>query len=131
VVDDRNATLTGPWIPSSAVGRWVGAGYRHDNDARDGRATARFEARLPESGRYEVRLAYTAHENRASNLPVAVHHAEGIETIELNQRLPPPIDGLFISLGTFEFSRGLPAAVVVSNRETDGHVVIDAVQWLP
>ncbi len=48
----------------------------------------------------------------------------------VNQKQPPAIDGLFVSLGEFEFSADSPAAVVVSNRDTDGHVIVDAVQWL-
>ena len=48
----------------------------------------------------------------------------------MNQRQPPPIDGLFLSLGTYDFTAEQPAAVVISNAGTDGYVVIDAVQWL-
>jgi hypothetical protein len=49
----------------------------------------------------------------------------------VNQKPAPPIDGLFTSLGTFEFASGEPAAVVISNAGADGYVIVDAVQWLP
>jgi hypothetical protein len=130
VVDDAQALLEGAWAHSSAVGQWVGAGYRHDNNQRDGEASARFEARLPEPGHYEARLAYSFHENRASNTRVEVLHARGREVLSINQKSRPPIDGLFISLGVYEFTPGQPAVVLVSNEAANGYVVIDAVQWL-
>ena len=42
----------------------------------------------------------------------------------------PPIDDLFVSLGVFEFSADQPAAIVITNRDTNGYVIIDGVQWL-
>ncbi|MCB1237970.1 MAG: hypothetical protein KDM91_23085, partial [Verrucomicrobiae bacterium] len=54
-----------------------------------------------------------------------------VARVPLNQRAKPPIDGRFVSLGVFPFSKENPAAVVVTNRGTDGFVVIDAVQFLP
>ncbi len=131
VVDDAEAKLTGQWTESSSVRPWVGTGYRHDSNARDGKATARFETRLPRAGRYEVRLAYTPNDNRASKIPVTVQHRSGEQTVAVNQKLKPPIDDLFVSLGVFDFGADQPAAVVVSNQGADGHVIIDAVQWLP
>jgi len=130
VVDDTQAKVTGDWSESRAAGKWLGNSYRHDNNARDGQANARFEARLSAPGRYEVRLAYTPNRNRASNVAVEVQHANGRQTVVVNQQQSPPIDGLFVSLGVFEFAADQPAAVIVSNRDADGHVIIDGVQWI-
>jgi hypothetical protein len=131
VVDDSKAALTGNWIESTSIAPWIGSAYRHDNNARDGQSAARFEAKLPTSGRYELRLAYTSQGNRASRVPVEVHHAAGMQMVVINQKHSPPIGGLFISLGAFDFNSEQTAAVVVSNRDADGYVIIDAVQWLP
>jgi hypothetical protein len=131
VVDDSRARVTGTWIESSAISPFVGSSYRHDDDVRDGQSTARFEAALPKPGRYEVRVAYSPHGNRASRVAVEVQHAGGTERVVLNQRQTPPIDGLFASVGIFEFAEGQTAVVTVSNRGADGYVIIDAVQWLP
>jgi hypothetical protein len=130
VVDDTQAVWTGTWSVSTAIHPWVGTGYRHDGDTRDGQANALFEARLPKPGRYEVRLAYSSHSNRASRVPVTIHHAHGRDTVPVDQRQPPPVDNLFLSLGQFAFDAAQPASVSISNRDTDGHVIIDAVQWL-
>jgi hypothetical protein len=130
VVDDSKAIVTGTWKEGTAASAWVGASYRHDGNTRDGRATARFETRLPKSGRYEVRLGYTSNGNRSSRVAVEVHHASGRSTVQVNQQQAPSLDGLFVSLGTFEFIAEQPAMVSLSNAAADGYVVIDAVQWL-
>lgn len=129
VVDDEQAQLSGNWGESRAAKKYVGDGYRHDNNARDGKCSARFEAKLPKSGKYEVRLAAPPNNNRASNARVEIEHAKGTATIAISEKAPP-IDGLWISLGTHEFTAGKPAVVTVSNKEADGYVVIDAVQWV-
>ena len=77
----------------------------------------------------EVRLAYTPNKNRATNVPVTIKHSDGLANVNVDQTKIPPIDGLFISLGKFRFERF--GEVTVSNKGTDGYVVIDGVQWLP
>ncbi len=131
VVDDAKAEFAGDWPNSGAQGKWVDGGYRHDENARQGEKTAVFKAALPEVGRYEVRLAYSVSSNRATNALVTVRHAEGETETRVNQRQDPPIDGLFISLGTFRFMREEPAIVTVSNTGADGYVIADAVQFIP
>ena len=129
VVDDTQAELKGPWVGSASVGPFVGGGYRHDGDGNKGAMTATFAARLPKAGRYEVRVSYTAHSNRASGVPVAVRHTGGESAVMVDQKKAPAIDKAWHSVGTFEF--GESAAVVIGNQETAGYVVIDAVQFLP
>lgn len=131
VVDDSAARVSGNWKSSRAAATWIGESYRHDENARDGRATARFVAQLPAAGRYEVRLAYTPHANRSSKTAVEIEHATGLETRTINQRQTPSLDNQFITLGVFEFAQDKPAAIVISNRDADGYVIIDAIQWLP
>lgn len=126
VVDDSEAEKQGFATDSTAASPYVDRGYAHDGNAEKGRQSAVFKATLPSSGRYEVRIAYTALANRASNVPVKV----GGKTVTVNQRKAPVIDGLFQSLGVFDFPE-TSASVIISNEGTDGHVIIDAVQWLP
>jgi hypothetical protein len=130
VLDDDAAVRSGNWQPSSANARFVGNGYLHDGNARDGLASARFETVLPESGTYEVRLSWPPNANRASRVPVTVTHADGESSLTVNQRERPPVDGLFHSLGQFRFEASVPARVTVSTAGADGHVILDAVQWV-
>ncbi len=78
-----------------------------------------------------MRLAYAPGENRAASARVIVRHAAGVAELRVDQRKTPPIDGLMIELGVFSFKKSLPAEVEVRNDGADGHVIADAVQWLP
>lgn len=127
VIDDAQAELTGDWTSSTAIGGFVGAGYRHDGNADKGRKSAKFTAKLDKPGRYTVRIAATPNANRATNVPVMVATAEGDRTVSINQRKNPDIDGFHV-VGEFQLT---PAATVtISNAGTDGYVIIDAVQFL-
>lgn len=130
VVDDLQAEKKGSWHSSGAAKKYVGHGYHHEDKAADGNSTVTFEATLPEAGKYEVRLAYPQNNNRASNVPVTIHHAGGAETVSVDQTKTPPIDDLFLSLGEFEFAGDAPAKVTIVNKDTNGYLVIDAVQWI-
>ena len=131
VVDDEQATRHGHWISSSANGGYVGTGYHHDRDQRDGANIARYEAKILKAGTYEVRLSYPPNINRSSRVQVEIIHANGSKVEWINQKKMPDIDSLFVSLGEYNFSDTKPAAVIVSNAGANGYVVVDAVQWLP
>ncbi len=130
-VDDAEAELTGFSDLSTSVSPYVGNAYRHDGNANKGGQSARFPLPIAQAGHYEIRLSYTPHPNRASNVPVAIHHDEGATRLRIDQRKTPSINRLWISLGKFALSPGDGAQVEVANADTDGFVVIDAVQALP
>lgn len=131
VLDDRAAERTGSWNSSAGSGRYVGAGYLHDGNEEKGAKSARFSFVPPKPGVYQVLMTVAAAPNRATNVPVTIHAADGPHTVVLNERLAPPADRPFKLLGAFRFEAGKPAAVEISNRGTDGYVVVDAVQLLP
>ncbi len=131
VVDDESAVRVGFEPLSNSIGPFVGTGYRHDGNANKGQQTATFTPDLPAAGAYEVRIAYTANPNRATNVPVSVVHAAGTKELVVDQRKPTKFDGAFASLGTFRFEKGKSGSVQIGTAKTDGYVVIDAVQWLP
>lgn len=128
VVDDRHATLSGKWKPSSANDNYIDAGYLHNDNQRDEATHATFETPLVD-GLYEVRLSYPPNRNRATNVPVEITHAGGEAALTVNQRQPPPIDDTFLSLGRFPFSGN--AVVSIGTSGTDGYVIVDSVQFLP
>lgn len=131
VVDDADAKQVGTWKHSKSIRTYVGDGYLHDLDEAKGDKTLTFDPELPETGTYEVRLAYTPGENRAAKVPVTVFSADGEKTIDVNERETPPIEGRFTSLGQYRFERGGQSFVIVANTGTKGHVVADAIQFLP
>ncbi|MFZ4766550.1 MAG: sulfatase-like hydrolase/transferase [Roseimicrobium sp.] len=121
----------GPEVDPSNLGDPIEGSVHHDNNTDQGQKSARFEIKMPQAGRYEVRLAYTASPNRASNVPVTIESAEGAKAVIVNQKLTPKIAGHFISLGTFSFAAGKPALITIRNDGTDGYVAVDAVQLVP
>ncbi len=127
VVDDDKAELTGTWTFGSVIGPFVELGYRHDGNADKGAKSARFKATL-RPGRYEVRVAYPSADNRAKAVPVVVRHAGGETRVSLDQT-KAGTHGSFTTLGTFAFDG--PAVVEIGNAGTTGHVILDAVQFLP
>src|SRR5262249_6540586 len=113
------------------TGTYIGRGYSHDLDAGKGEKTLTFQPELPASGQYEVWLAYAPGTNRAAAVPVTVFSADGEKTVIVNMRQEPPIDGRFLSLGQSHLERSGEGFVIVANEGTKGHVVADAVVFLP
>ncbi len=127
VVDDREVAYVGSWSTSRVLRPFVDEGYRHDGNTGKGVKQATFRVSIA-PGCYEVRVSYTSGSNRASNVPIVVRHSEGAATLRLDQRQTPS-DPPFHSLGYYEFSE--LATIVIGTDETDGHVIVDAIQLLP
>ncbi len=131
VLDDSEAVLKGFDSTGHTTPGYVGDGYRHDGNQGKGAMSARFTPDLPTAGRYRVAVSYGENANRATNVPVTVRHARGEATVLVNQKLKPKGDGPFHVVGIFEFVAGRDGWVEIGNAGTDGHVIVDAVQWLP
>jgi hypothetical protein len=130
VLDDADATLTGFGSHGTTASPFLGTGYLHDSDADKGLQKAVFKTKLPESGTYEVRIGYSALGNRATNVPVTIRSADGEKTVTLNERKKGSVEGFLEPVGQFRFEAGQEAIVEISNKGTDGHVIVDAVQWV-
>ncbi len=131
VVDDEQAVFSGFGMSGHTTSPFVALGYRHDGNEGKGGQTARFPVKVPADGKYEVRVGYSQNGNRATNVPVKITHAGGFAEVKVNQRKVAPIDKLFQPLGTYEFKAGKEYSVEISNKDTDGHVIVDAVQLMP
>jgi hypothetical protein len=130
VVDDEKAKRIGFESVGTTVSPYVGIHYRHDSDTEKGNQSIRFTARFEKPGKYEVRIAYGANANRATNVPVTITHAGGESVVKVNQRKQPSIDRMFESVGTYEFAADKEYTVEITNKDTDGFVIADAVQWI-
>lgn len=131
VIDDSHATRVGRWSKSTVVKSYVGDGYLTDDNDKSEIKTLAFHPEIPESGKYEVRFAYSSATNRATNVPVTIFSADGSETIKVDERKSPPILNHFISLGQHNFEKGGQGFVSVSNEATDSYVIANAVQFVP
>jgi hypothetical protein len=128
--DDEAARHVGNWMPGSLVSTPnIGHGYVHDGAAADGQAALVFAQQLP-AGSYDVFLLYPPHTNRATNAPVTLTAPGAAEkTIRINQRVADALGGA--SLGQVQLSQPGRVEVRLANREAGGHVVADAVAFVP
>ncbi|MEW6303370.1 MAG: FAD-dependent oxidoreductase [Verrucomicrobiota bacterium] len=129
VVDDDKAKVSGKWTAGEGLKGYVGKHYLYAGKGAP--ASITYEFTVPKTGNYEVRVSYGMHENRASNTPVVIRSAEGEKTVRINQKKAPPLEKGFISVGTYRFEAGKPAAVAITNDGVDGNAHADAVQLLP
>ena len=128
VADDTAAERIGQWVESTSVQGYVGDGYIHDENAGKGNKSVHFRIPIESAGIHEAFLAYTPASNRSERVPVHIRHGDGESTVHVNQKLKPPVDGSFISLGRFEFEPEVDARIAVSTEGSgDGVVIADAV----
>jgi hypothetical protein len=131
VIDDTEAKVVGVWKHSRSVGSFIGEGYLSDNNLDKGEKTVTFSPVIPQSGRYDVRLAYSYFHDRADNVRITVFHADGEDTVYVDETQVPPIDGRFVSLGKYRFEKDGAGYVLLTNEGTTKFVTVDALQLLP
>lgn len=126
VVDNTDATTRGPWVTSSSSSSRVGFDYLHDNHDNKGECIAMYDTTLPAAGRYRVVLRWPPHPNRATNTRVIVFDATGKRHQKTVDQRDPESKGR-AELGIFDFSDR--AKVEITNVDSDGYVIADAVQF--
>jgi hypothetical protein len=131
VIDAGEAKQIGRWVTSTYARPYVLDGYVHDGNDGKGQKSIVFTPHVPDAGTYEVRIAYVPFSNRATNTSVTITTPQGSKAILINQRLAPEIDDLFHTLGEFQLPAGRKTNIIIENKDTDGYVVVDAVQLLP
>lgn len=126
VVDDDAAKFTGKWTLGAGLTPFIGAGYRYAQAKEE--AAARYEIAVPAAGKYELRLAWVGHENRATRASCTLERpGQRPLKLRLNQREDSDDPQGFHSLGQFDFPAGT-ASVILSTEGADGFVHADAVQ---
>jgi len=126
-LDDTEADAVGYWSESTHKAPFFCRGYSTDENREKGARALVFHPKA--TGRFEIRLAYVAYANRASNVPITVSHVEGKTKSIVDQRLEPPLDGRFVSLGTHRLDAA--STIRVDTTGTDGYVIVDGLQLLP
>lgn len=134
VLDDTSAKLEGEWTHSTNFKPSIGSGYvfSGSKDARgDGKATATFRIKVPESGLYQVMMAYSAHETRANNVPVTISNGSSETILTVDQTTPLPAGEHFRMIGMAELNADVETVIQINNADTTGFVIVDALQLLP
>lgn len=127
-VDDIEAEHNGPWRKSTQRSNHVGSSYLADDNQQTGSFTIKWKAILPKPGAYEVRVSYGGGEGLAKTAPYRIRHAEGETQLSIDQSQNPTIGNLWFPLGRFHFKS--TAEVTLSNKDAQGWVIADAVQFV-
>lgn len=136
VLDDSTAKLTGNWTASTNFKPHIGKGYMFNGQMNsklkgDGKSTATFQFKVPKSGNYRLSMAYSAHSSRATNVPVTVTSGSRKQQVTVDQTQPLPFGQRFQFVGNVQLENGVETSITVSNNQTVGFVIIDALQLIP
>lgn len=129
VLDNEQAELKGEWSHSSGFKPHIGTGYLHDGKRADGQSVATFHFKATKPGRYELRMAYSAHETRATKVPLTIESGGRTAQLTVDQTMPLPAGEAFRSIGSVALDGD--STIIIRNADTDGFVIVDALQLLP
>lgn len=130
VLDDAQAELKGPWSRSSNFKPHIGTGYLHDDARGDGLSSAIFRFKAPKAGKYDLRMAYSAHETRATQAPLTIQNGEKSIKLPLDQTQPLPAGEAFRSIGKIDLQKEIETTITLRNAGTNGFVILDALQLI-
>ena len=136
VLDDANAKLKGNWSHSTNFKPHIGHGYvfsgeKDSTSKGDGSSTATFTFKAPKTGRYQLFMAYSAHETRAKNVPVTVSSGPHNKDIMVDQTIPLPRGKHFRQIDMVDLEADVETVIQITNAETVAFVILDALQLLP
>ncbi len=136
VLDDANAMLTGEWSHSTNFKPHIGNGYLYSGKPGiktkgDGSTSATFRINVPKSGEYQLLMSYSAHETRATNVPVIVICGSQEKEFTVDQTKPLPSGQHFKFIGNVQLESGVETMITISNSQTAGFIILDAMQLLP
>ena len=115
--------IVGDWPTSTNVFGYYYSGYR-PNAPGNGSERLTWRVDIPVAGSYEVFAWWTAAEDRATNAPFSVAHADGSTIVRVDQTLG---GSRWQSLGVYRFDEG--SASVALTDDANGYVVADAVRF--
>jgi hypothetical protein len=136
VLDDAQAKLSGTWTRSTNFKPYIEAGYIFcgENDSKskgDGKTTATFRFQVSTSGRYQVLMSYSAHVSRAKHVPVIVSSGADRKSFAVDQTKPLPLGKHFRPVATVDLQADADTVIEITNADTTGFVIVDALQLLP
>ena len=85
---------------------------------------------MPESGIYQLLLAYSPHETRAERVPIEVSSGPQSAHFAFDQTEPLPADSRFRLVGEVSLVQGEDTVITISDDGARGFVTVDALQLL-
>ncbi len=131
-VDPRTRTNSLLWLlppdPPAALGQDLGRHLvRAVADRQSDQWLSVTLAEIP----YHVLMAYSAHETRARQVPVIISNGSNEVKLTVDQTKPLPAGEHFQPIGTAELSANAEAIIRISNTDTTGFVIVDALRLVP
>lgn len=117
----------GAWQLAENSTRNHGRNYLHDMGGAKGSMRVRFYPQLPESGYYDVFLWYPPIEGASTSVPVDISFLGGQAREMINQTDQP---GQWHRIGQWRFEEGAAGSITISNADTQGIVLVDAVKFV-
>lgn len=90
---------------------------------------ATFKLPITEDGNYQISLLYKPGADRASNVPVAIDHADGIAKVAWSMKKGSKF-GFAVPVGTYRFVASESNTVTLSTAGVDGKVIVDSVAFV-
>ncbi len=125
--DTSHVTLLGSWTTSTSNPYYYADNYIHDGNTSKGSKSVVFTPDIQLTGTYGVYAWWTEGTNRASNVPIDIHHATGTATVTINETTN---GGHWVYLGSYPFDLGNSETIVVRTDSTNGYVIVDAIAVL-
>jgi len=129
IVDDSTAKRSGHWVETVYSRPFIGLGYLHDDNRDKGKASVRFETRLPQ-GKYRISLAYTSGANRSRSTTLIVDDETKKHSFKVDQT-KPPTEEPWDAIGELSLDQEQAVTITIMNDGSDGYVIADAVRFSP
>ncbi len=125
ILDDRDAEKTGDWTEGQGLKGYVSYGYVYSADQK---ASIRYSFTAESDGRYDVRISWAPHENRAKKARVVLTVNDIRKETIIDMTKAAPLENGFGSVGVIEIPAGSKGTVELIVKDAAGFVHADAVQ---
>jgi len=131
VTNASGVTVGGPWTTGANPGGWPlpNGLYLHDGNTNKGTKFVRFSPTIPTNGYYDVYIWWVYASNRATNTPVLITSASATNQVFINQQINCT-NWVKIAASNY-FNIGAGGSVTISNLNTTGYVIANAVRFMP
>jgi hypothetical protein len=127
--DAAHFASTGTWTKDAVIGIVNLFEFKFLTGTAASAAAAIYTLPITEDGAYEISLLYKPGADRASNVPIAIQHAEGRADLAWNMRQGSP-HGFAVPIGTYRFKAAGSNTVTLSTMGANGKVIADSVAFV-
>lgn len=131
VTNASGVSASSGWSLGANSGGWPlpNGPYWTDGNSGKGSKWVRFSPTLAANGYYDVYIWWVYASNRTTNAPVTIISASATNTVHINQQINCTNWVKIASSNYFNVGNG--GSVTLSNLNTTGYVIANAVRWMP